>query len=105
MKLNHLESTTQKPSSQLVERPRQAPGEPARRVEAMEGLEADRQRSLQQDLAEFDPRAVGPFEGEERILKDAREVAAQLVLLGEAADVMIKPGRAARGFLGVDDKV
>jgi len=104
MKLNRLESTTQKPSSQPVERPRPVAGEPARRVEALEGVEADRQRSLQQELAEFDPRAVGPFDGGERIMQDAREVAAQLVSLGEAVDTMIKVGPAARSICGVDDK-
>lgn len=105
MKLNCLESTTQKPSSQLVERPRQVASEPTRRVEAAEGVEDDRQRSLQQELAEFDPRAVGPFDGGERIMHDAREMAAQLVSLGDAVDTMIKVGPAARSVCGIDDKV
>lgn len=104
MKLNRLESTTQKHSSQPVQRPQPAAGESLRRVEAAEGAEADRQRSLQQELAEFDPRATGPFDGGERVMQEAREVAIQLASLGEAADAMIKVGPVARSFCGVDDK-
>ncbi|MFZ2269375.1 MAG: hypothetical protein WAV95_17520 [Azonexus sp.] len=104
MKLNRLESTTRKHSSQAVERLPQGAAEQVRRVEAAEGVEADRQRSLQQELAEFDPRAVGPFEGGERLLQEAREVAAQLTLLGAAADAMLNLGPAARAFCQVDDK-
>jgi hypothetical protein len=105
MKLNRLESTTRTHSSDAVEHPRQLAGDTVQRVEAAQGVEADRQRSLQQELAEFDPRAVGPFAGGERVMQDAREVAAQLASLGEAADAMIKLGPVARAFCQVDDKV
>jgi hypothetical protein len=105
MQLNRLESTTQKQSSEAVERPRQLADDSVRRVEAAQGVEADRQRSLQQELAEFDPRAVGPFAGGERVMQDAREVAAQLASLGPAADAMLKLGPVARAFCQVDDKV
>jgi len=104
MKLNRLESTTQHPSSTSVERVRQQAGE-VRRVEGLEGLEGDRQRSLQQELAEFDPKAIGPFEGGERVLQDARNIAAQLTTLGDAADALIKPGVTVSALYEVDDKV
>jgi hypothetical protein len=105
MKLNRLESTTRTHNNDAVERPRQLAGDTVQRVEAAQGVEADRQRSLQQELAEFDPRAAGPFEGGERVMQDAREVAAQLATLGPAADAMIKLGPVASAFCQVDDKV
>ena len=54
MKLPSLASTTQHPTRESVERVRHA-DEQVRRVELMEGVEGDRQRSLQQELAEIEP--------------------------------------------------
>lgn len=103
MKLNRLESTTQHPSSGPVERLRRNPDE-VRRVEAAEGMADDRQRSLQQELATFDPRAIGPFDGGERVLQDAQAIAVALACLGEGADALIKPALAAKVLDKVDDK-
>jgi hypothetical protein len=76
MKLNRLDSTTQPLSREAVARARHVAGEQVRRVEAPEGVEGDRQRSLQQELAEFDPRAIGPFEGNAHICGTPRSRAA-----------------------------
>jgi len=98
MKLNRLESTTQRLSQGSRERARHVAGEQVRRVEALEGIEGDRQRSLQQEMAEIEAGAIGDFAGGRRVLQDAREVAAELAALGTAADELIKsdvPGAAA----------
>lgn len=103
MKLNRLDSTTQQVSREAVVRARHVAGEQVRRVEAPEGVEGDRQRSLQQELAEFDPRAIGPFEGNAHILQDAHDLAQQLSSLGPALDALIKPESLAVARPGVDE--
>lgn len=88
MKLARLEATTQHPTADAVARAHAAVDAPVRRVEAMEAVSADRERSLQQELAEVDPRALGPFAGGERILQDARQVAASLSSLDDAGKLL-----------------
>ncbi|MDP3538499.1 MAG: hypothetical protein Q8S26_07315 [Azonexus sp.] len=105
MKLNRLESTTQRHSQDAVERARQVTGESVRRVEALEGVEGDRQRSLQQELAEFDPRAIGPFEGGEHVMEDARQIAARITLLGTNASGLLKLKALSVPWSRIDDKV
>jgi hypothetical protein len=90
MKLDRLTSTTQHLSPESRERARHVADESILRVGAMEGVEGDRQRSLQQELAEFDPNAVGPFDGGELIMAAAHEVATQLSTLGNAANFLVK---------------
>lgn len=90
MKLDRLSSTTQPISSESRERARHVANETVLRVGAMEGVEGDRQRSLQQELADFDPRAVGVFAGGELIMANAHELALQLSLLGQAANTLVK---------------
>lgn len=80
MKLNRLESTTQRHSPETGARVQPLAAQSIRRVEALESLAADRQRSLQQELAEFDGRVIGPFEGKAQVLRGARQIAVQLVL-------------------------
>lgn len=105
MKLSHLESTTQHHSADAVERAHLASRENIRRVEAMEGVEGDRQRSLQQEIAEVDPVAIGDFEGAEQVLKGAREVAARLTLLGTNTSGLVKLQALSRRYSRIDDKV
>ena len=50
MKLDRLASTTQRLSRESIERARHVAGERIRRVDALEGVEGDRQRSLQQEM-------------------------------------------------------
>lgn len=87
MKLTRLDSTTARPSGEAAARAQAAP-ERVRRVEAMEGVEGDRQRSLRQELAEIDPRAVGPFAGQAQVMSDARIIAEQLARLDSAANLV-----------------
>lgn len=104
MKLTRLASTTQRPSQESIERAGQAGEFRIRRVELLEGIEGDRQRSLQQEMAEIDPAAIATFEGGEQILQDARELAAQVAALGPAADELIKAAALARCLPGVDEQ-
>lgn len=104
MKLNRLESSTQHHGSDFAERAQLAAGDGVRRVEAGEGLAGDRERSLQQELAEFDPKAAGPFEGGERIREDAQKLAEQLLALGDAVETVVRPQSGVRSLVRVDDQ-
>ena len=103
MKLSRLSSTTQRPTQESIERVRHVDEERIRRVEVMEGVEGDRQRSLQQEMAEIEPAALGDFHGEEKVLQEARDVAAQLLDLDVGTDSLIKPGAPLSRLIGIDD--
>ncbi len=100
MSLDRIPSTAQKPSLVTVARARHDSASAIRQVEALEGVDADRERSLQQELAEIEAKAVGPFEGEERIQQDARKFARQISELGPKAVRLMQAG----GWHGVDAK-
>lgn len=104
MKLTRLSSTTQRPSQESIDRQRQGESVRVRRVELLEGVDGDRQRTLQQELAEIEPAAIAAFQGGEQILEDARRLAAQVAALGPAADELIKPAALARQLSGVDEQ-
>lgn len=104
MKLSRLESTTQSATREAGERARQAANASVRRVEAMEGVAPDRERSLSQELAEFDPRAVGPFGGQALIFANARQLADQLLKLGPALRSLCQLSPAATPKR-IDDEV
>lgn len=76
MKLERLASTTETLSREARERARAVV--PELRVEAMEGVEGDRQRSLRQELDSVEPLAIGEFAGQTQQLESARRVADQL---------------------------
>lgn len=82
MKTSRLVSTTQQHSSDAAERALLAQAQSVRRVEAMENVNNDRERSLQQELAEVDPRSVGPYQGVERRRQEAVRIAGQLARMG-----------------------
>ena len=103
MKLDRLASTTQRPSQESIERARHVAGERIRRVEAQEGVEGDRQRSLQQEISEIEPAAIGAFSGAGQVLLGARELAAQVAALGPAADELFKQSALPLAVKGVDD--
>lgn len=105
MKLNRLESTTQHTTPEAAERAQQASAQSIRRVEALEGVEGDRQRSVQQELAAFDVRAIGPFEGEEKVLNNARKVAAQISSLGTNLEGLVKLQALSQRYKRIDDSV
>lgn len=103
MKLTRLSSTTQRLTRESSERVRPVDDERIRRVELMEGIEGDRQRSLLQEIAEVDPGAVGDFHGQERVLQEARDAAAQLLEMDFGTDSLIKPGVSLDRLIGIDD--
>jgi len=103
MKLTRLSSTTQRPTRESSERVRPVNDERIRRVEVMEGIEGDRQRTLMQEIAEINPRSVGGFHGEERVQKWARDVAAQLLEMDIDTNSLIKPGLQLDRLIGIDD--
>lgn len=103
MKLTRLSSSTQRPTQESIERARHVDEERIRRVEVMEGIEGDRQRSLQQELAEIEAAATGDFHGEEKVLQEARDVAAQLLDPEVGTDSLIKPGVRLDRLIGIDD--
>ncbi len=105
MTLQRLASTTlQRPTLETADPARRR--ERIRRVESMQSVEGDRERSLRQELDEIAPGAIADFAGQEQMLHEASEVAAQLVALGAAVDELIKPGDLSRRVLpGVDDSV
>jgi hypothetical protein len=104
MKLNRLESTTQRCSAEAIARGSRLAAQAVRRVEALEGLEGDRQRSLQQELAEFDGRAIGAFEGEAQVLQGARQIAAQLILRGGKLTGLIRLQALSQPCARIDDE-
>jgi hypothetical protein len=103
MKLTPLSSTTQRPTRESSEPLRPVDDERIRRVEFMEGVEGDRQRSLQQEMAEVEPGAIGEFHGQERVLQDVRDVAAQILELDVGTASLIKPGVPLDRLIGIDD--
>ena len=105
MKLDRLASTTQRLSQESLARARYVAGERIRRVEALEGVEGDRQRSVQQEMAEIEPGAISALKGGEQILQDARGLALQVAALGAAVDRLIKPASLPQIIKGVDDSV
>ncbi len=102
MKLTRLSSTTQRLSQEAIERVRQV-DDRVRRVEMLEGIEGDRQRTLQQEMAEIEPAAVAPFQGQAQILQDAQEIAGQLAALGDGVDSLIKLGALNARLPGIDE--
>ena len=103
MKLTQLGNTTQRPVTEGSVRLHPADSERVRRVEALDASESDRQRSLQQEMAEIEAEAIADFAGGDKILQDARTVAEQLAALGAAADELIKPAALPVSLRGIDD--
>lgn len=104
MTLNRLVSTTQSQPPAAGERVRPASADGVRCVEAIESLAGDRPRSLQQEIAEVDLNAVGPFRGGERILQETKLVATQLVLLGTNTSGLLKLRALSLARRQIDDK-
>jgi hypothetical protein len=105
MKLKRLDSTTQYRSPESVERARRSSAVEVRRVESAEGLDGERQRSLQQEVADFPANIPDHFEGGQRILLDVQALAAELVARGADSHSLIKLASAASSFYQLDDKV
>lgn len=93
MTLSRLTTTHPSPTPEAAERARATAGAPPPRVEAAEGTEADRRRSLRQELDEVEAKAVGPFEGQAQVLQSARAVAERLTQLGPEAGTLVHPDK------------
>lgn len=82
MKLPALSSTTQRATPESAARAKHAAVAAVRRVEAAEGVVADRERSLQQELDEVEAAAQAEFEGRARIQDEAHALAERLTREG-----------------------
>ncbi len=106
MKLDRLASTTQ---SAPAERRATGVAPPEdlriRRVEAMQAVEGDRERSLQQEMAEIPPQTIADFDGGDKIREEARDLAAQVAALGGKADGLLRAEGVALPSAGVDESV
>ncbi len=93
MKLDRLTSTTRSLSREATERARAEAREveALRRVAELEGSEADRERSLRQELDAAAARLPGA-DDESPSLAEARDLAQRLVDLGREAGALLKPG-------------
>lgn len=89
MKLERLTSTTHSISRDAAERARAAAGE-ERRVNAAEGTDDDRERSLQQEIAAA-AAVIASADTGEGVLQEAKAVAGELVRLGDEAGHLLKP--------------
>ena len=103
MKLDRLSSTTQRLSQESMVRAHEVAGERIRRVEALEGVEGDRQRSVQQEILSIEPGAISDFNGGERVLQGAHDLALQVAALGAAADHLIKPVPLRMAVKAIDE--
>lgn len=93
MKLDRLSSTTRNPIRDAAERARALEADALRRVGPAESVDADRERSLQQELEAAKSRV--PDSGSaDPTLAEARELAERLVHLGAEAETLLKPGLA-----------
>ena len=104
MKLARLESTTQHPSPESAERGQRLADERIRRVEAGEGVAPDRERSLQQEVAEMEPEALAGFAGGELILQQAKALAVELTHADAPLAHLIRPDALPGVPLSIDDE-
>ncbi len=104
MKLNRFESASYHPASgDVPDRLAAVSDERIRRVEASEGLENQRQRSLRQELGEH-PELARESAGNDAAAEQAHHLAAQIVDLGPQADHLIRlSALESSGLHTVDD--
>jgi hypothetical protein len=104
MKSQRLASTTERYAPQALERSSLAGAREIRRVEALEAIEGDRQRSLRQELDAADPGGHGLADGDDHVRQEAREVAEQLLKLPDEAKTQLTKPLLPEGFCVVDEK-
>ena len=75
------------------------------RVEALDSTSPDRQRTLQQEMFEIEPNAVAQFHGNERILEDARALAAELSAVPGSLSRLVKADHRTVCLPHIDDAV
>lgn len=104
MKLSNLASKTRQYNSPAAsERLAHVAESGVRRVEFVESVDSDRQRSLRQELNEFEQAAIGAFHGQERLLQEARDLAAQIVAGESELKSLLRTQGLSNRLLGVDD--
>ena len=103
MKMTHLASTTQRPSTEGVERARQSATSQVRRVESAEGMSGDRERSLQQEMAEVPAELTAEFAGGELIQEEAHALAERLTQEGVPSS-LLKTDVLVRHLPNVNDE-
>jgi hypothetical protein len=81
-----------------------ATGLPVAPVASSSEADADRRRSLRQDMDEIEARAIGPFEGEGQIMAKARQVAEGLTDLGAEAARLLRPENPRLPSAAVDEE-
>ena len=79
MNTSRLASTTRQHNPEAVGRTQPAQAPAVRRVEALEAASNERERSLQQEVALIDQKAIGPYQGAERRRAEARALADELL--------------------------
>ncbi len=93
MKLDRLTSTTQSLPRETAERAREGAVGVRWRVDAAQGADGDRERSLQQELEAGKAKRSGS-DDETQPLQEARAVAASLVYLGDGVRGLLRPALA-----------
>lgn len=104
MKSSRLNSTTERYSTTSVERAHGVAEPEVLRVEAVEAIEGDRQRSLRQELRAADPASGGVVADSGQARSEAREIAARLVDLPEESRERLTKPLLPSGFCVVDEK-
>lgn len=97
MKPARLESTTDRYARPALERSSDAGEHDVRRVEALDAIEGDRQRSVRQEMREADPGG-----GTSR---EAHEVVEQIAGLSPEKRALLTRPALPDGFCVVDEKV
>ena len=101
MKLGRLATSDFHPAPEAAHPPHA--GDAVRRVEAAVAIDGDRERSLGEELASIEARALGEFEGGEKIRAEARDLAARVADLGSHADDLLKPQLRMGTAYPIDD--
>lgn len=103
MKLSSLDTASRSTLPASVERSGHVQPEQIQKVEAGESVNPDRQRSLQQELAQIEPEALAEFEGGALILRDAHDLARRIAEEG-MPDGLINASVLAGRLPSVDDQ-
>ena len=106
MKSSRLLSTTDRYARPALERSPDAGELDVRRVEALNAIEGDRQRSLRQEMREADPQQeLGGLAAVQASHPDAREVVEQVAGLPADKRALLAHPLLPDGFCVVDEKV
>lgn len=91
MKIAPLSPASRPRSSQPVQERPQPHSQAVQALDAIEDIDPDRRRSLQEEISLVEPNVLGPFHGEAKVLEAAREVASELLSHATHSTDLIKP--------------